>query len=225
MSRSLLFVALAAATAVSGVPIGPMAYADPVAQKPSCHLQESQGWTLSARDGLKKTLAKARARHLAALRAYLKKGVFAHSLDRAGEVYVWKDAENHLDLVPALMASDGKGNASLADGVAPKMNGIRLTDVRCNGIHDWTLVSGFSQDEIDRLQPPHTRPTVLRDGDDSWRAAEDERMAKAYSAAESYLSSHTDEGLERATDELMSDGGPVFRLVDLRHQRVRELPN
>jgi hypothetical protein len=173
------------------------------------------------RDRVKTALSKVRARHLDALRAYRKKGVFAHSLDRAGEVYVWKDAEHHLDAIPALMASDGKDAAKLVDALAPAMIGAHITELGYGDVHDWTLVSGFSQDEIDRLQRPHTRPAVLREGDDSWRADEDERMARAYHAVESYLRSHTDDGLERATDALMLDPELAWHLVDPKHQVAR----
>jgi hypothetical protein len=157
------------------------------------------------------------ARHLDTLRAYRKKGVFAHSLDRAGEVYVWQDAEAHLDAVAALMASDGKDETILVGAVAPQMVGVHLTDVRYGDVYAWTLVSGFSQDEIDRLQRPHTRPAVVKAGDDSWRADEDERLARAYGAVESYLRSHTDDGLEAATDSLMAEPALAWHLVDPKH--------
>jgi hypothetical protein len=218
MSRTLLLATLAAVAAATSAAAGPRAHADRVAEKPMPYRPQVPP---PPRDRVKKALTKARARHLDALRAYRKKGVFAHSLDRAGEVYVWKDAENHLDAVAALMAGDGKDEATLVAASAPQMVGVHIPDVRYGDVYAWTLASGFSQDEIDRLQRPHVRPAVLKEGDDSWRADEDERLARAYGAVESYLRSHTDEGLEAATDELMAFPEVAWRLVDPKHKIAR----
>ena len=79
-------------------------------------------------------------------------------------------------------------------------------------------------EEIDRLQRPHTRPPVVREGDDSWRADEDERLARSYGAVESYLRSHTDDGLETATDELMAAPEQAWQLVDPKHKLPPQPP-
>ncbi len=170
------------------------------------------------RDRVKKALAKLRTKHLAALRAYRKRAVFAHDLDRSGEVYVWKDADGHLDAVAAVMASDGKGAASIVDAIAPQYVGVHLVDSNYGEVYEWILTSGFTTDEIDRLQRPHTRPTVVREGDDGWRTDEDARLAKAYAAVESYLREHTDEGLDAATDTLIASHPELaWHLVDPKH--------
>jgi hypothetical protein len=162
-------------------------------------------------------LAKQRARHLAALRAYRKRGVFAHDLDRAGEVYVWKDDEGHLDAIAAIMAADGKALAASVDAAAPQLVGVHLADVRYGDVYVWSLTSGFSPDELDRLQRPHTRPTVVVAGDDAWRTDEDARLATAYAAVESYLRAHGDDGLAAATDALMAEPELAWHLVDPKH--------
>ena len=217
MSRTLLLASLAAAVVASSAAAGPPAHADRVALKPVMRAPRTPV-TPPRRDRVAKALARARARHLDALRAYRKKGVFAHSLDRAGEVYVWQDADGHLDAVAALMAGDGKEEKIIVGAVAPQMVGVHLSDMRYGDVYAWTLISGFSQDEIDRLQRPHTRPAVVREGDDSWRADEDERLARAYGAVESYLRSHTDDGLDAATTELMNAPELAWKLVDPKHK-------
>jgi hypothetical protein len=215
MSRTLLFVTLAGLAVAASAVAGPPARADRVAMKP---VMRRPSPPPPRRDRVAKALARARSRHLDALRAYRKKGVFAHSLDRAGEVYVWKDADGRLDAVAALMASDSKDDATIVTAVAPQMVGVHLADMRYGDVYAWTLMSGFSQDEIDRLQRPHVRPAVVREGDDGWRADEDERLARSYGAVESYLRSHTTDGLEAATDELMAAPEVAWRLVDPNHK-------
>ena len=173
------------------------------------------------RERVRAALAKQRAKHLGALRAYRKHGVFAHSLDQSGEVYVWKDADGHLDAIAAIMASDGKDAAALVSAIAPQWIGVHITDVSYGDVYSWRLTSGFSADEIDRLQRPHTRPTVVVTGDDAWRTDEDARLTKAYGAVDSYLRAHTDDGLEAATDALMTTGGDLaWHLVDPKHHPI-----
>jgi hypothetical protein len=170
------------------------------------------------RDRVRKALAKQRAKHLAALRAYRRRGVFAHDLDRSGEVYVWKDADGHLDAVAAIMASDGKDAAAIVDAIAPQWVGVHIVDVTYGDVYQWMLVSGFTAEEIDRIQRPHTRPTVVRTGDDNWRTDEDARLSKSYGAVDSYLREHTDDGLDAATDILMAQGSELaWNLVDPKH--------
>ncbi len=153
------------------------------------------------RERVKRALVKQRARHLAQFRAYRNRGVFAHDLDRAGEVYVWRDDDGHLDPIAAMMTSDGKQR--LVTDYAPSMIGIHLIDLTSGDISDWMLMSGFSIDELDRMQRPHTRPTIVREGDTSWRTDEDARLSTAYAAVESYLRAHAADGLDAATDALM----------------------
>ena len=170
------------------------------------------------RDRVKKALGAQRKKHLAALRAYRKRAVFAHDLDRSGEVYVWKDADGHLDAVAALMAGDGKNEAAIVDAVAPQYVGVHLIDSTYGDVYDWILTSGFTTDEIDRLQRPHTRPTVVVTGDDGWRTDEDARLATSYGAVEAYLREHTDDGLDAATDALIASRPELaWHLVDPKH--------
>jgi hypothetical protein len=172
------------------------------------------------REIVRKALAKQRARHLAALHAYRVKGVFAHDLDRAGEVYVWKDDDGHLDAVAAVMARDGKRFAATVDELAAALIGVHLTELAYGDVYAWVVTSGFAVDEIDRLQRPHTRPTVVRAGDDAWKTDEDARLAKAYASVEAYLRAHADDGLDAATDALMLEPELAWHLVDPAHHAI-----
>src|SRR5262245_52824816 len=94
------------------------------------------------RERVRKALARQRAKHLAAFKAYRKRRVFAHALDRGGEVYVWRDDDGHLDAVAAIMASDGKDAAAEVVAGSPQMTDVHLADLTYGAIHDWTLISG-----------------------------------------------------------------------------------
>ncbi|HTJ42492.1 MAG TPA: hypothetical protein VL463_10385 [Kofleriaceae bacterium] len=199
--------------------VAPNVYAGAVAHKPMHHQVGEVDFELESRAAprrptppppppprrelVKKALVKARAKHLAALHKYRDKGVFAHSLDRAGEVYVWRDADGHLDAVAAMMAMETKDQANLVVALSSQLNGVHLIEYNDGTVMPWMLTSGFSLDELDRIQRPHTRPAVVREGDTAWQVEEDERLAKSYGAVESYLKSHADDGLEAATDALM----------------------
>jgi len=163
------------------------------------------------REVVRKALAKQRARHLAAFHAYRKRGVFAHDLDGPGEVYVWLDADGRLDVIPALMVADGM--RAIVDARAHELEGKQLVQFGQNEVGAWMLQSGFALDEIDRMQRTHVRPAIVREGDTSWRADEDARLATAYAAVASYLKSHADDGLDAATDALMARSDLAWQLV------------
>jgi hypothetical protein len=180
---------------------------------------------------LREALRERRRRHLAALHAYRVRGRFAHAGDQVGEAYVWIDADGRLDAVAAVMAADGNADADAVRRMAGVIDGARLIERGDDEIHDWMLGSGFSLDEIDRMQRPHTRPAVIATGDDAWKAEEDVRLRTAYAAVEAYLRAHEDDGLDAATDELMQQPDLAWMAVKgkrvtrgVRAMRARSIP-
>ena len=108
------------------------------------------------RAAVRKALDKRRAKNLAAFRAYRKAGVYPHNTFREGPLNIWIDLDGHLCAAATMIAKDGK--QKLVDDQAGIDNQIRLMNVTKGPLLDWILTSGFTIEEIDRIQAPMIYP-------------------------------------------------------------------
>lgn len=159
---------------------------------------------------VKKALEKRRAKNLAAFRAYRKGGVYPHNTFRWGPLNVWKDANGHLCAAATMIAKDGK--RELVDETAKTNNQIRLMNVTEGALLDWIMTSGFTIEELDRIQAPMVypeAPPLERDF-----AAEDAKLRAGYAATDTWLVKHAKSALDKATDRLMANPDLARSLVE-----------
>ena len=143
MSRFPLWIALlsvsAAACARAAAPA-----AEPT-QAPVVHRSPSDA-------ELRAALIARRTHNLAVLRAYRQAGVFPINTSVPGDGHFLIDEHGTLCAVANLIAQDGHRDLIL---VASRTdNGLLFGDVKSGPIHDWILTSGFTQEEIARIQVP-----------------------------------------------------------------------
>jgi hypothetical protein len=149
---------------------------------------------------VRRALLLRRAHNLESFRAYRKAGVYPHNLTRTGSLNVWLDREGHLCAAATMIDKDGKHE--LVQKTAETNNFIRLLDVVDGPVLDWILMSGFTIEEIDRIQAPMIEPNP-EDLMPNWRAEEDARLRKLYAATDAYLVKHQKAGIESAVSRLM----------------------
>ena len=155
-----------------------------------------------------KALAARRAKNLAAFRAYRKAGVYPHNYVRRGPLNVWMDMDGHLCAAATVMDKDGKHDLVLA--TAKKNNFIRLQNVTEGPLMDWILTSGFTLEELDRIQEPMT----MDDRTEPDYKLADAQLAKSYAATDAWLVQNTKASLARAASRLMENPSLARRLVD-----------
>lgn len=143
MSRFPLWIALlsvsAAACARAAAPAVEPAPAPVVRRSPS----EAE---------IRAALVARRAHHLDVLRAYREAGVFPINTTVPGDGHFLIDDHGTLCAVANLIAEDG--HRDLIVVASRTDNGLLFGDVKSGPIHDWILTSGFTQEEIARIQVP-----------------------------------------------------------------------
>jgi hypothetical protein len=157
-----------------------------------------------------KALQKRRAKNLAAFRAYRKGGVYPHNTWRTGPLNVWRDASGHLCAAATMISKDGK--SELVAQTADSDNFIRLQNVTEGALLDWILTSGFTIEEIDRIQLPAVRPDEIVSPETLKQ--EDARLAASYKATDAWLVARTKAGVETAVNRLMKNPWLAHALVD-----------
>ncbi|HSD90884.1 MAG TPA: hypothetical protein VLB44_25340 [Kofleriaceae bacterium] len=163
-----------------------------------------------SRDEVVKALAARRAHNLASFRAYRKGGVYPHNFIRRGPLNVWRDRDGHLCAAATMIDKDGKHD--LVNEIARDNNGLRLLDVTEGPMMDWILTSGFTLEEIDRIQAPMVYPDVPEFRDTT---AEDARLSKLYARTDAWLVKHAKTGLDQAAKRLLLDNPDLAaRLVE-----------
>lgn len=156
MSRFPLWIALlsvsAAACARAAAPVAEPTAAPVVRRSPS----DAE---------LRAALVARRAHHLDVLRAYREAGVFPINTTVPGDGHFLIDEHGTLCAVANLIAQDG--HKDLIVVAARTDNGLLFGDVKGGPIHDWILTSGFTQEEIARIQVPAPyvgdQPTIQPD--------------------------------------------------------------
>lgn len=159
---------------------------------------------------VRKALEKRRAKNLAAFRAYRNGGVYPHNWVRFGPLNVWIDRDGHLCAAATMIDKDGKHDLVLEIGATD--NQIRLMNVTEGPLLDWMMTSGFTIEEIDRIQMPPM-------GYEPWQKerdflAEDARLRKEYAVTDAWLVKHAKAGLDLAVERLMQNRDLAWRLVD-----------
>jgi hypothetical protein len=155
-----------------------------------------------------KALKERRAKNLKSFIAYHKGGVYPHNSFRRGPLNVWMDAEGHLCAAATMIDKDGKHD--LVEQTATTNPNIRLLDVTRGELLDWILTSGFTIEEIDRIQAPQIMP-------DEWMLdyrAEDAKLAAGYLRTEKALVKNQKASLELAAKRLLENPHLARQLVD-----------
>lgn len=161
------------------------------------------------RKAVRVALAKRREHNQAAFRAYVARGSYPHNTYRVGPLNVWRDAEGHLCAAATMISKDG--HDELAQNTSHTNNNIRLLDVVDGPLLDWMLTSGFTIEEIDRIQLPAIEPSIV---DPTTLAAEDAKLKQSYAATEAFLKKHVREDLDTATDRLLANPALAWQLVE-----------
>ena len=118
------------------------------------------------------------------------------------------DADGHLCAAATMIDKDGKHE--LVDDVAKANNYQRLMDVTEGPLLDWILTSGFTIEEIDRIQAPMIEPDfpVI---DYSYQ---DQQLAAGYLKTEKALVKKQKASLDLAAKRLMENPHLARQLVD-----------
>jgi len=158
-----------------------------------------------------KALQKRRVKNLAAFRAYRKGGIYPHNTYRTGPLNVWRDDVGHLCAAATMMDKDGK--AALVKSTAEANNFIRLQNVTEGALLDWIMTSGFTIEEIDRIQAPMIEPDNFYVSPELLKQ-EDAKLAKGYAATDAWLVARAKKGLDIAADRLLKNPWLAHALVD-----------
>jgi len=146
------------------------------------------------RAALREALAARRKLNLQRFRAYRKARVYPHNTYEQGMLNVWSDAEGHLCAVATLVSDDGRNDLVYAIGA--DQNFVRIADVASGPLYDWSLTSGFTQEELAMIQYPNWAEDdpvgyakAMREQRQQERARkrEDQRLAAGYLATERTL--------------------------------------
>ena len=151
------------------------------------------------REAVRAALATRREHNLSSFRAYRNGGVYPHNYVRPGPLNTWRDRDGHLCAAATMIDRDGKHE--LVAEVAKDNNQIRLLNVTDGVLMDWILTSGFTLEEIDRIQEPGFQPEMPPI---DWQTQEDARLNKDYAATDTWLVKHDKAGLDSATTRLMA---------------------
>ena len=190
--------------------LGNVAAAHSFAQPPHQEEVAALPVRMPDRAEVRKALEKRRAKNLAAFRAYRKAGVYPHNFFRPGPLNVWIDRDGHLCAAATMIAKDGK--RALVDEIGKTDNQIRLLNVTEGALLDWMMTSGFTIEEIDRIQVPGFGQEDFQPQID-W-TAEDNRLRGAYASTDAWLIKNSKKSLDKAVSRLMQNPLLAKKLVD-----------
>jgi hypothetical protein len=136
------------------------------------------------------------------LRRYAQAMAFPINTYRPGMTNVFVDGEGHVCAAANLIARDG--HRDLVDVTASQDNFVRLVEVQGGPLLEWMLRSGFTQEEIGRIQEPYAfiepeEPSYQRELEDEKR-----RVRGVLLGVARQLELETDASLELATDRLLA---------------------
>lgn len=150
-----------------------------------------------------------RAKNLKAFRTYRRAGVYPHNYMRRGPLNVWRDRDGHLCAAATMIDKDGKHD--LVTATAAASNYTRLLDVTEGELMDWILTSGFTIEEIDRIQAPMVMPDEMQMPN---YAREDAKLAAGYAKTDTWLVKQEKKSLELAAKRLMENPELSRKLVE-----------
>ncbi|HUJ58909.1 MAG TPA: hypothetical protein VLX92_10465 [Kofleriaceae bacterium] len=193
----------------------------PFAQPPPAHPERAADHAdvVLDRATVRAALAEARARNLAAFRAYQARGVFPSNTFDDGKLNVWRDRDGHFCAAATIIKASGQ--LALVERVAEQTNFIRLADVSQGPLMDWILTSGFTQAEIAAIQEPFMpvtrRPQPVEPApviDARLRKQEDARLRARYTEVTRALVRDEARSLDLATERLLAHPGLAWALVE-----------
>jgi len=161
-------------------------------------------------------LAAHRVQELDRLREYARAGAFPVNTTQGPTGHFFKDAAGHYCAVANLVHQDGRDD--LVDSVVRTNNALVISDVHDGPLHDWILASGFTQEELARIQLPapmvrlpSPRPAAIAANPAPLVTVDQMREAVRVHLAtvEAELVRNTDESLDRATDRLLQAHPPA----------------
>ncbi len=206
--------------------VAPTAPAEQVPPAPGTHFaQPPPGRVLPAHPGLRPdvpaldhdqlviVLRAARAKNLAAFRAYEAAGVFPSNTYENGALNVWRDRDGHLCAAATIISKSGA--TELVGRVAEQNNFIKLADVQQGPIEDWILTSGLTQEELVAIQKPFNRvtrvpsPVIAPD----LRTAETARLKAVYKQVEAQIVNNEAASLDLAAARLLKHPNLAWPLI------------
>jgi hypothetical protein len=157
---------------------------------------------------LRAMLAERRATHLAELRRYVTAGVFPVNDVQPGALNVFMDPSGNLCAVANLMSFDGE--QSMVQQTAASTNYVRLADVHEGDLYAWILGSGFTQEEIDRIQEPYFYEPPVAELREQQRQIDHERrrLQRTLNRTLARLTRDRERSLDLAVDRLMASSAP-----------------
>ncbi|MBN8615152.1 MAG: hypothetical protein J0L92_31430 [Deltaproteobacteria bacterium] len=160
--------------------------------------------TARERARVRAELSSARRRHLGMLRRYANAMAFPVNTYEPGMLNVFVDDEGHICAAANLIARDGQRD--LVQRTAAQDNYLRLAEVVGGPLRDWMLSSGFTQEEIARIQEPYEYIDEEQPRRDAQRAleAEKQRVRAVLLQVARELERNTDASLELATERLLA---------------------
>lgn len=151
LSSVLLVVALA--TGCAGTRARPDTAVEPTQPVPVTHPIARPAPRPAPTDAeIKNALIARRRDHLAVLRSYREARQFPRNTTQPGDGHFLIDQRGVLCAVANLIAMDG--HRGLIEEASRSNNGLLFGDVVDGPFHAWILTSGFTQEEIARIQVP-----------------------------------------------------------------------
>jgi hypothetical protein len=207
MSKRLAPVLVGLTLLFGGCDHGPVSSPSPRAQQPS---------PVDPHVTVRAELAAHRAQELDRLRQYSRAGAFPVNTTQGPTGHFFKDVAGHYCAVANLVHQDGRDD--LVDSVVRTNNALVISEVHDGPLYDWILASGFTQEELARIQAParrvrspSQRPTLVAANPSPVITVDQMREAvRAHLATvEAELLRNTDESLDRATDRLLQAHPPA----------------
>jgi len=141
-------------------------------------------------------LAARRKTQIERLHAYAANGVFPKNRVSQMPLNVFRDEDGHLCAVANLVELDGKH--ALVDQTAKTNNFVRVAEQSSGELHDWVLTSGFTKEEIARIQAPY----MPMEPNTAWLQKEKERLQAHFAEVERELLENQDASLDLAVARL-----------------------
>ncbi len=146
-------------------------------------------------------LAARRKLQIERLHAYAANGVFPKNRVSQMPLNVFRDDDGHLCAVANLVDLDGKH--ALVDQTAKTNNFVRVAEQSSGDLHDWVLTSGFTKEEIARIQAPY----MPMEPSTAWLEKEKERLQTHFADVERELLANQDASLDLAVTRLQHPTG------------------
>jgi hypothetical protein len=152
---------------------------------------------------IRRTLARARARHIRQLRAYARAEQFPTNVYQPGMLNVVMDDAGHICAAANLIALDG--DIALVRATAAADNFVRFVNVHDGAAYEWMLSSGLTQEEIDQIQEPYSFIGYEQLGPsiEEQQRMERTRVRNVLLSVARQLAASTDASLDIATDRLI----------------------